>query len=618
MCGIVGLIGSGADQPAEVARLVREMNGLQRHRGPDDRGDFLDPSVPLALAMRRLAILDVAGGRQPMASADGRHVLVYNGEIFNSPALRRELEAAGERFATDHSDTEVLLRLLIREGTAALPKLNGMFAFALYDRAAGTVLLARDRLGIKPLYYTQKGGRFAFASELKSLLALPFVGREIDRQSLYHYLSLLYVPGARSILGEVERLPPGHCLTLSLADRRVDVERWWQLRYEPVRGVSRGEWVERIRTTLDDALARWCLSDVPLAASLSGGLDSSGLVGLGQRRGLDIRTVSVGFDAPGEESWNELPLAAKVAEMWQTEHTAVTVAPEDLLDALPAMVWHLDEPYGGGLPSWMVYREMGRIVKVGLTGVGGDEMFGNYGKWRELEGSRWQRLTGQRPGRERFRRDYFDRWHYFPDAEKRAVLADGGAGLEDTCEALWRRYGGAGAEKVRDRTARTEIETQLAEEFLLMTDRFSMAHSLEARTPFLDNAFVDLVRTIPANVRTRPRDLKGLLRDALAPVLPPELVDAPKRGFVIPLTLWLRGPLRQLTARLLAPERLARQGIFTPDLMARHVQPHLDGSHDLTSRVWGLLMFQLWHLLVLERHAGGQRPETIEDLLDAA
>ena len=552
-----------------------------------------------------------------MRSADGRYVFVFNGEIFNAPALRAELEAEGVAFASDHSDTEVLLHLLARDGAAALPRLNGMFAFALHDRTAGTLLLARDRMGIKPLYWTQQNGRFAFASEMKSLLALPCVSRAIDRQSLFHYLSLMYVPGEQSIMAGIRRLPPGHTIHVDLADGTTDIRRWWTLQYQPDLKTPDDAWPERIRDTLADAVERWCLADVPIAASLSGGLDSSGIVGLAREKGRDIRTVSVGFTGAGEDSWNELPLARQVAEKWQTTHREVTLTPDDLLRALPRMVWHLDEPYGGGLPSWAVFSEMATEVKVGLTGVGGDEMFGNYGKWRALEGGAIRRLLNRQPDFERFRRTYFERWHYFADADKRGATIDSG-NLEDSAWFLWRRYQAPGTTAVRDRTARIEIETQLPDEFLLMTDRFSMAHSLEARTPFLDNEFVDLALSIPAATRTRPHDLKGLLRRALQPVLPAEIVSAPKRGFVLPLAVWLRGPLRPLTERLLAPEKLAAQGIFHPDLLARHVQPHLDGARDLTTRVWGLLMFQLWYRLVFEAQQGDGLPASVEDLLDAA
>jgi len=292
-----------------------------------------------------------------------------------------------------------------------------------------------------------------------------------------------------------------------------------------------------------------------------------------------------------------------VARKWGLPHHEIVLRPETMLDALPKMVEALDEPYAGGLPSWFVFAGMAGKVKVALTGTGGDEMFGNYGKWRKLEGGALQRLfSGAQnpPGRDRFRRDFFEKFYYFADADKRAVLADGGAGCRDTAAMMYELLAAARATNLRDGIAGLDIATQLPEEFLLMTDRFSMAHSIEARTPFLDNGLVDLVRRIPAAIRTRRGDLKGLLRAAVAPLLPPELLTAPKKGFVIPLASWLRGRLRPMVEELLSPERLRRQGLFAEAYYTRYVRAHLDGSEDHALQVWAGVMFQLWHRRFIE------------------
>jgi len=602
MCGIVGI--HGLQEPG----WIEAMNGSIVHRGPDGAGLFRDESAGLALAMRRLAIIDLAGGVQPMRSADGRHVLVYNGEIYNAPELRVELEAAGERFATEHSDTEVLLKLLVREEEKCLEKLNGMFAFAFYNAERRRILCARDRFGIKPFYYVREGRRFAFASELKAVLKLPFLSREIDRQALFDYLSLLYIPGKQSILKSVRRLPAGHWLKYSLDDGATEIKPWWRLNYAPDHCVAATEWPERIRDELHRAVRRWCLSDVPIAVSLSGGLDSSAIAAIAAKTDMSVAAYSLGFAGPDEEAWNELPLAREVARKWQLPHHEIVLRPEAVLDALPAMVTALDEPYAGGLPSWFVFEGMGRQVKVGLTGTGGDELFGNYGKWRPVEGGPLHsRLFGspKQVGRDRFRRTFFENFYYFGDQEKRAVLADAGAGCRDTSDMLYDRFeatwaAATWAANVRDAVADLDMSTQLPEEFLLMTDRFSMAHSVEARTPFLDNGMVDLVRRIPAGLRTRRGDLKYLLRQAVAPLLPPALLNAPKKGFVIPFGQWLRGPLRAVVERYLAPDHLRRQGLFAPAFYETYVRPHIESRADHTLKIWGAMMFQFWYRSIIE------------------
>lgn len=604
MCGIVALHDPhGATADAANARLL--------HRGPDDSGSFRDEAAGLSLAMRRLAIIDIAGGHQPMSTPDGRYTIVYNGELYNAPELRKDLEARGESFETDHSDTEVVLRLYAREGERSLQRLNGMYAFAVYDAAKRILFCARDHAGIKPLYWFQKDGRFALASELKALLAFPFVPRELDRASLSHYMSLMYVPGEQSILRDVRRLPAGHCLTYDLTTRAASVRRWYAPSFEPQRGRSRDEWRERVRSEVEAAVKRWTLSDVPLACSLSGGLDSSAIVGLLALGGKVPETFSLGFTGSGEQPWNELPLARKVAQKWGTRHHELELSPDALLDDLLAMVWALDEPYGGGLPSWLVFKEMSRGVKVGLTGTGGDELFGNYGKWRELEPA-WWKIGRGRTDAEAFRKRFFERYYYLSDADKASgVLRQAGP---STCDALFSRFSANADLGIRDRIAALDLQTQLPEEFLMMTDRFSMAHSLEARTPFLDRSLMECVRSIPADVRTARGDLKGLLRDAIGDLLPPELLNAGKRGFVIPLTLWLRGRLRPTAERLLAPERLARQGLFRPQFFELYVRPHLERRADHTSLVWAALMFQLWHHVFIETGAHAAPNYALSDL----
>jgi asparagine synthase (glutamine-hydrolysing) len=606
MCGIVALHGLQEESWIEL------MNAGLRHRGPDSHGVFRDRNTRLALAMQRLAIIDTSGGAQPMSTTDGRHTIVYNGEVYNAPELRRELEAAGERFSTDHSDTEVVLRLLIRQGQDALSRLNGMFALVFYDREAGTLLFARDRFGIKPLYYTEVAGRLAIASEMKAFLYLPYISRSLNVQSLHHYMSLMYLPDESAIFTGVRRVAPGTAITYHLDTRTLTVSRWWRLSWGHGPSFSRDEWCERLRQAFCEAVRRWTLADVPVACSLSGGLDSSAIVGALATSGMRPKTYALGFTGNGEEDWNELPRARLVARHWGTDHHEIILNPERLLDDLVQMTWHLDEPYGGGLPSWSVFQMMSKDVKVGLTGTGGDELFGNYGKWRPLEGRIFGRLFQRPVTADRFSSQFFQRFYYATEEEKKKQILLTSSGIQSTAELLFQRFNDAPSGNERDRIAETDITTQLSEEFLLMTDRFSMAHSLEARTPFLDAEFSTLALSVPASLRTHPRDLKGLLRQTVSPLLPREAQNLPKRGFVIPLALWLRGCLRGLTERLLAPERLKRQGLYRPEFYALYVQPHLEGRADHTQKVWAALMFQLWHLVFIEN--SGPPDFTLADL----
>ncbi len=583
MCGIAGI--AGTPDSALLDRLARSLV----HRGPDGGAAVCLENV--ALVARRLAILDLDGGDQPMEGAEA--TIVFNGEIYNAPELRRELERDGVRFETDHSDTEVVLRLYERLGSAALPRLNGMFAFVVHDRRRGRLFGARDRLGIKPLYYAQPGGAFAFASELKTLLLVPGIGREIDRESLFHYLSLRFVPGERSILAGIRRLPPGHWFSYDLGSGVLELERWWRLRFEPDAEPARAEWKARLREALRCAVSRWTLSDVPVACSLSGGLDSSSIVALLAQSGFgDLRTYTLGLSSPEDKSLDELPLARALAARYGARHHELAVDADELLADLLAMVWSLDEPYGGGLPSWYVFRFMAGDVKVGLTGTGGDELFGNYRRFVPFEQGRLARLR-----RGDVRRYHFEPSYYLRDAEKRELLD---TSTEDTSAYLQRVYDVSGSSSSRDSVLYLDASTQLPDEFLHMTDRFSMAHSLEARTPYLDHELVELVASIPPALRVSADDPKGLLREAVADLLPREHLDAPKRGFVFPLARWLRGELAPLAARLLSDEHLASQGIFRPGLADRYLRPHLEGRRNEAERLWPLLMFQLWHLLYVE------------------
>jgi asparagine synthase (glutamine-hydrolysing) len=607
VCGIA-CIAAPHDQT-----LLELLGRALAHRGPDGAGTYSDPTGAVGLASCRLAILDQPGGAQPMASDDGSIRIVFNGEIFNAPELRADLERGGRRFRSDHSDTEVLLRLYEERGEGMLAALNGMFAFIIYDQRRNLLFGARDPFGIKPLYHAPITGGHAFASELRTLLELPGVQRELDAASLSHYLSLRFVPGRTSIFRGIQRLPAGHLFRLRLDGGPVEVERWWKLQFEPDHGLSRGEWIERLRSELLAAVHRWCLSDVTVACSLSGGLDSSAVLALMAEGGVrDIHSYTLGFASAGDGQLDELPLARLQAERWGSAHHELVVDADSLLNDLLSMVWALDEPYGGGLPSWYVFRFMASEVKVALTGTGGDELFGNYRRFVPFETGRLaplRRILGSG-----FRRYYFEPSYYFTDGEKRALLQQSSDAVS-TSRLLQHVYEESGSSSSRDSVLYLDTSTQLVDEFLLMTDRFSMAHSLEARVPFLDRKLVELVASIPALLRTSSDDPKGLLREAVADLLTPAHLEAPKRGFVFPLARWLRQELRPLAELLLADDYLRRQGIFRPGLRRRYLEPHLNGARDESERLWPLLMFQLWHLLYVEEALCGPPTFTWRDVV---
>lgn len=590
MCGIVGLHGEKSDS------LIGLMNSLQAHRGPDDSGTYFDRSENFSMAMRRLAIIDLQTGRQPIGTRDGRFTIIFNGEIFNAPDLRKELESKRVKFSTDHSDTEVVLQLYALEEEKMLSKLNGMFAFAIYDSQKKTLFCCRDHMGIKPFYYFSQNGFFGFSSEMKSLLALPFIRREINSRSFFHYMSLQFVPGQNTIIKGLKRLPAAHYLKYDLRSKNLEIKRWWKPIFSNSADYSKKELVEKTRFMLERAVSRWTLSDVEIACSLSGGLDSSAIVGLLAKAGNRVKTFSLGFKGMEETGWNELPRASAVAKKWGTAHRELILDSTDLLTDLISMVWHLDEPYGGGLPSFPVFQFMSREVKVGLTGTGGDEMTGNYGKWRYFR--------GENVSSDEFRKSFFEHFYYFSDDEKRAFLTNCSV-CENTSDFLFEYFQDAESSSVKDRVAYTDLNTQLPEEFLMMTDRFSMAFSLEARTPFLDREFAEFMLSIPADRRSGKRNwnLKYLLRAAVKDLLPFSVLYGRKKGFVIPIKLWLRGPLKKLAQFLLGEERLKKQGIFTPEFYSQFVVPHLEGRKDFTNKVWTALMFQLWHFVFIEQNA---------------
>ncbi len=598
MCGIVGFTGETNRE------LILKMNNSQTHRGPDGDGYFVSKQNHVTLAMRRLSILDLEGGSQPMSNTDGSVWIIFNGEIYNSPALRTKLQESGMHFKTKNSDTEVVIHLYEKYGVKLLEHLNGMFAFVIYDKSKDILFGARDRLGIKPFYYTFDEGRFAFASELKALLALPWVRRELDHQAVFHYLSFQAIPAPFSIFKTIRKITPATYFRLNLKSLSFQTQRYWEPRFGTILPVSQDELPAYVRHEFENAVQRWILSDVPLACSLSGGIDSSSIVGIvaQQTANSRLKTFSLGFEDALD--LDETKLARKVADKWRTDHHEIIIRPDDLLDDLDSMIYHLDEPYAGGLPSWFVFKEMSKEVKVGLTGTGGDELFGNYGKWIPFISSaeRFKKLLTSHAHYNARLKDFLkyrigSAYHiYFKDSYKRDhLLLRSFAYNLSSSEALVEQYWEESTSSdPRNAVPSVDMRIQLPEEFLHMTDRFSMAHSLEARTPFLDHEFIEKMFQIPAEKRTQKKQLKYLFIQAIYDLLPEEHLSAKKRGFILPVDRWIRKNLRSKVEEVFSKSYLRNQQIFQEDLYDRIVRPHMESSRDQSWQIWTIFMFQLW------------------------
>ena len=620
MCGIAGFVES-SDTPAPFApdegrALVHRMCDVIRHRGPDDEGVWLEEGV--ALGMRRLSIIDLSTGHQPIHNEDRTVWIVFNGEIYNFPELRRELEAAGHRFYTS-TDTEAIVHAYEQWGTSAIAKLRGMFGLAIWDTRTRSLLVARDRIGIKPIHYATVNGRLYFGSELKSLLEAPDLPRDVDLDALDHYLSFLYTPRDGSIFKSVRKLPPGHLLTWR--DGQLAIQQYWQMpATERFRG-SEADAVRALRGVLADAVTCHLLSDVPLGAFLSGGIDSSLVVGLmAETSGARVKTFSIGFDEP---AFDELEHARRVAEHFGTEHHEFVVKP-DAISILDALVSHFDEPFAdsSAIPTWYVSEMARRHVTVVLSGDGGDELFGGYDRYvphprvvafdryspralRRVAAIAAAQLPHGARGKNFLRhvgRDdqgrYLDAIRFFGADEKPALLtADVRRQLDgpDPETRLARHFERFADLPWPSQMMRFDAETYLPEDVLTKVDRMSMAHSIESRVPLLDNEVITFAASLPASLKIKNGRRKHVLKEVAATLLPREILDRRKQGFGVPLGTWFRGNLRELFAdTLLSPASLQR-GYFQPAFVRQIVDEHLCGKRDHTLRLWQLVVFERWH-----------------------
>ena len=631
MCGICGFLLTKREAPGAVLHeIIDAMASTLRHRGPNDAGRFVDPAAGLAFGHRRLSIIDLsAAGRQPMTSACSRFVITYNGEIYNFRELRQILEQGGHRFR-GHSDTEVLLGAIAEWGIEeTLPRLDGMFAFALWDRQTRRLTLARDRVGKKPLYCGWCGGAFLFASELKALHRHPAFDGEVDRDALGLLIQLGWVPGPYSIYRRIRKLPPGTILTLDAADGPVEpvIQTWWSAR-EVAEAGARGpfagsfdEAVDALDSRLDVAVRARMIADVPLGALLSGGVDSSTMVALMQAASaIPVRTFSIGFREPKHD---EAPFARAIAAHLGTEHTELYVGPEDSLALVPELPQIYDEPFAdpSQIPTALVCRLARHSVTVALSGDGGDELFAGYQRYRRSLDT-WQRLqrwpASARKATEALTATLDDRFAA-PKWLSKAAKRSAGMGAADALEVFVgarirveepaRLVRGARAvphllvERQSWPEMREPLQAMMYLDFagylpddcLVKVDRASMATSLEVRCPLLDHRVVELAWSLPLHLRVDGRSAKRVLRSVLERYVPRTLFERPKRGFGVPIGAWLRGPLRAWAETLLDERRLAREGYLEPAAVHAVWQQHLSGRRDRPELLWHLLMFQAWH-----------------------
>jgi asparagine synthase (glutamine-hydrolysing) len=601
------------------------------HRGPDSDGIFADG--PAALAARRLAIIDLETGDQPIANEDSTIHVVQNGELYNYRELRAELERAGHRFRT-HGDTEVLVHLYEQEGLGFARRLRGMFAVALWDSTRRRLVLARDRYGIKPLYYRADSAGLAFASELR---ALP--RGEIDLDALEAFLAFNSIPAPLTIFRESRKLPPGHVLVWEGGEPRI--ERFARPAPVPVgqlRGDDEAELIEELRARLRDSVRAHLVSDVPVGVLLSGGIDSSALTALAAQESSDpVRTFSIGFE---ERSFDELEDARLVAERYGTHHRELVLRPDAAL-LLPALAEAFDEPFAdsSALPTYLVSQLAAQDVKVALSGEGGDELFGGYYTYvadqLALRASGAARLA--RPLVERlptstarasfdYKAKRFVRGAHLPPLERHHAWKEIFS-PEARAELTGRSHDVDPVDLYRARFAETEgaeplarlqdvdLGIYLADDLLVKTDRASMAHSLEARVPFLDPAVTTFAAALPAKHRVRGLRKKVLLRKAVAPLVPSRIVRGKKRGFSIPAAAWLRRELEPFARETLSADTLRHQGFFRPETVTALLERHVAGREDLSRQLWGLLAFTLWHEHHVEREPAPIASERMEALV---
>ena len=617
ICGIYNLDGLSVDRD-----LLKRMNSTMVHRGPDDEGYFIDENI--GLGHRRLSIIDLNTGQQPIFNEDGTKVIVFNGEIYNFPDLKTELETKGHWFKTK-TDTEAIVHGYEQWGADCVSHLRGMFAFAIWDKKEKSLFLARDRLGKKPLYYYADEKKIIFASELKAILEDKRVQRELNLEGLSDYLSLGYVPAPKSIFKHISKLLPGH--TLLYKNNNLLLRKYWDLQFNPRQDVSIDQYCDAILETLKESVKMRLVSDVPLGAFLSGGIDSSAVVALmASLKKEPVITNSIGFT---EKEFNELGYAKETAEYFKTDHREYTVSP-DAVEIVKKLSWHFDEPFAdsSSIPTYYVSKMTRQSVTVALSGDGGDENFGGYRRYyfdrleNEIRNFIPQPIRRYLIGNiarlypkadwlpQVFRaktlltniskdpiNGYFNSMSLFlPPMKEKLLSGDFKANLKgyDSAGVFRDYYNNSDTEDPLSRTQYIDFKTYLVDDILTKVDRASMANSLEVRVPLLDHVFVELIAQIPSHLKLNGRTSKYIFKKALGGILPTEIMDRKKWGFGIPVGKWLRKEIREVAEETLFNQRSDVKSFFNQKYVKWLWEQHLSGMRDFTQPLWTLLMFQLW------------------------
>ena len=638
MCGITGRVNFLSGAPVDPA-IIREMCTLLAHRGPDGEGMHVDG--PVGLGHRRLAIIDLSpAAAQPMSTPDGTLWITYNGEVYNFPDLRSELTQRGHHFRTQ-SDTEVILAAYREWGAECLHRLRGMFAFAIWDARTRTLCLARDRLGKKPLYYRLDADGIAFASEPKAFLAEPSFQSRPNLEAISHYLTYQYVPTPLSAFEGVRRLPPAHYLLVK--DGRASVQRYWRLHYGEKRRLTEEEASAELLVLLREAVRLRLISDVPLGAFLSGGVDSSTVVALmAEHSSLPVKTFSIGFE---EKEYDEVAYARLVAQRYGTDHHEFIVRPQ-AVEILPQLVWHYNEPYAdsSAIPTYYLAHLTRQHVTVALNGDAGDENFAGYDRYvanilasrsdwvprparRALEGlaralpaprsrtwlSRSRRfLEALAEPRER----RYARWLYHFDPALKAELCTEqflqAAGGRDSVELLLEAYRASDAPDFIDATLDVDVQTYLPDDLLVKVDIATMAHGLEGRSPLLDHEVMEFAASLPSSMKLRGTIKKYIFKRAVRELVPPEIIDRPKMGFGVPLDRWFRHDLREMAYDILLSPRTLGRGYFRREVVQRLLDEHTRGVRAWHYQLWNLLMLELWHRMFIDDRPRGAPTASLE------